>query len=124
MRCFPNIINANGHESFTLQILHWRVIGSLSITFPFIIEIFQNVFKILWLLKHEMTITVMKSHYKKQKHKLFCYRKYTHFPSDIFRKELINILSKENFPIFILNAFKTILMDLLDKFAPMKHTRR
>ena len=68
---------------------------------------------------HKMIVTVMKSHYKK--HKIICYRKYTNCSTDLFREELLNNTSKENFQIMTLNAFKTIFMVLLDKFAPMKH---
>ena len=37
---------------------------------------------------HKMTVTVTKSHYKKQKPKIICDRKYTNFSTDIFRKKL------------------------------------
>ena len=35
---------------------------------------------------HKMTVTVMKSHYKKQKPKIICYRKYTNCSTDLFRE--------------------------------------
>ena len=70
---------------------------------------------------HKMIVTVMKSHYKKQKPKIICYRKYTNYSTDLFREELLNNISKENFQNMTLNAFKTIFMVLLDKFARMKH---
>ena len=70
---------------------------------------------------HKMIVTVMKSHYKKQKPKIIFYRKYTNCSTDLFREELLNNISKENFQNMTLNAFKTIFMVLLDKFVPMKH---
>ena len=60
--------------------------------------------------QNSMIVTVMKSHYKKQKPKIICYRKYTNCSTDLFREELLNNISKENFQNMTLNASKTMFM--------------
>ena len=48
---------------------------------------------------HKMTLTIMKSHYKKLKHNIITYRKYTNFPSDLYREKVTeNIFKKTRIP--------------------------
>ena len=68
---------------------------------------------------HKMAVTVMKTHYKKQKAKTIQYRNYKHIYDQSFNFELNNELMK----IDINNAFKEfneIFLKALDKHAPRK----
>ena len=70
---------------------------------------------------HKMTVTVMKSHYKKLKPKIICYRKYTNFSTDLFREKLMRNINKQNFSNITLDSLKDIFINILDTLAPVKH---
>ena len=66
---------------------------------------------------HKMVVTVMKTHYKKQKAKTIQYRNYKNFHEQSFNFKLNNELLK----IDINNAeFNEIFLKVLDKHAPRK----
>ena len=70
---------------------------------------------------HKMTVTVMKSHYKKLKPKIICYRKYTNFSTDLFREKLMRNINKQKFSNITLDSLKDIFINILDTLAPVKH---
>ena len=45
---------------------------------------------------HKMTITIMRSSYKKTRSKIISYRKYKTFHNTYFREDLLNELNKHN----------------------------
>ena len=71
---------------------------------------------------HRMTITVMKTTFKKFKPRITHYRDYKHFQNDRYKDELTpklsNIVSENN--NIKLNEFLSICMDTLDQYAPYK----
>ena len=67
---------------------------------------------------HKMVVTVMKTHYKKQKAKTIQYRNYKHFHEQSFNFELNNELMKININNAELKEFNEIFV--LDKHAPRK----
>ena len=71
---------------------------------------------------HKMTVTVMKTTFKKFQPRIIHYRDYKHFQNDRYRDELTpklsNIDSENNNTR--LNEFLSICMDTLDQYAPCK----
>ena len=70
---------------------------------------------------HKMIVTVIKSHYSKQKSKIISYGKYTNFSPDHFREQLITNIDKQNYPNMTLDNLKIIFINILDKLAPVKY---
>ena len=69
---------------------------------------------------HKMVVTVMKTHYKKQKAKTIQYRNYKHFHEHSFKSELNSELLKININNAKLKEFNEIFLKVLDKYAPRK----
>ena len=69
---------------------------------------------------HKMVITVMKTHYKKQKVKTIQYRNYKHFHEQSFNFELNNELMKIDINNAKLKEFNEIFLKVLDKHASRK----
>ena len=67
-----------------------------------------------------MVVTVMKTHYKKQKAKTIQYRNYKHFHEQSFNFELNNELLKIDINNAELKEFNEIFLKVLDKHAPRK----
>ena len=67
-----------------------------------------------------MVVTVMKTHYKKQKAKTIQYRHYKHFHEQSFNSELSNELMKIDINNAELKEFNEIFLKVLDKHAPRK----
>ena len=68
-----------------------------------------------------MTVTVLKTQFKKRTPKIISYRDYKHFSNFHFRGELNHILFNEhNFYKMSNDEFVDIFMDILDKHAPLK----
>ena len=72
-----------------------------------------------------MVVTVMKTHYKKQKPEIIQYRNCKHFYEQSFNFELNNKLLKINISNTELKEFNKIFLKVLDKHASrkQKHTR-
>ena len=69
---------------------------------------------------HKMVVTVMKTHYKKQKAKTIQYRNYKHFHEQSFHFELNNELMKIDINNAELKEFNEFFLKVLDKHAPRK----
>ena len=69
---------------------------------------------------HKMVVTVMKTHYKKQKAKTIQYRNYKHFHEQSFNFELNSELLKIDINNAELKEFNEIFLKVLDKHAPRK----
>ena len=69
---------------------------------------------------HKMVVTVMKTHYKKQKAKTIQYRNYKHFHEQSFNFELNSELLKIDINNAELKEFNDIFLKVLDKHAPRK----
>ena len=67
-----------------------------------------------------MVVTVMKTHYKKQKAKTIQYRNYKHFHEQSFNFELNSELLKIDINNAELKEFNEIFLKVLDKHAPRK----
>ena len=69
---------------------------------------------------HKMVVTIMKTHYKKQKAKTIQYKNYKHFHEQSFNFDLNN----ESMKIDIINAelkeFNEIFLKVFEKHAPRK----
>ena len=74
---------------------------------------------------HRITVTVIKTIFKKFEPRIIHYRDYKNFQNDQYRDELTpklsNIVSKNN--NIRLNGFLSICMDALDHYAPCKQKR-
>ena len=66
---------------------------------------------------HKMVVTVMKTHYKKQKTKAIHYRIYKHFHEQSFNFEFNNELMKININNAKLKEFDKNFLKVLDKHA-------
>ena len=73
---------------------------------------------------HKMTVTVMKSHYKKIKPKIICYRKYTNFSTDLFREKLMRNINKQNFSNITLDSLKDIFINILQSWKKLMAKRQ
>ena len=71
-----------------------------------------------------MVVTVMKTHYKKQKAKTIQSRNYKYFHEQSFNFELNNELVKIDINNAELKEFSKIFLKVLDKHAPRKHKYR
>ena len=69
---------------------------------------------------HKMVVTVMKTHYKKQKAKTIQYRNCKHFHEQSFNFELNNELIKIDINNSELKEFNEFFLKVLDKHAPRK----
>ena len=69
---------------------------------------------------HKMTLTVMRTYFKKQETKIISYRDYKNFSNNDFRYDLINELSKNNIEISKLDGFVDTFLNILNKKAPVK----
>ena len=70
---------------------------------------------------HKMTVTVMKSRYENPKPKIISYRRYKNFSNDAFRENLIEQIDIQNFQHMTLDTLKQLFLNILEKFAPVKH---
>ena len=69
-----------------------------------------------------MTVTVLKTSYKKCKPKIISYRDYKHFSNDNFRHELLTLLSNERLSKALSNDnFIEIVDNLLLRHLPLKY---
>ena len=69
---------------------------------------------------HKLTITILKTFFKKQEPKIVRYRDYKHFVPEQFREELVKELSDNQVASDQFEFFKTIVLRVLNKHAPMK----
>lgn len=69
---------------------------------------------------HKLTVTVLKSYFRKQEPKIVMYRDYKNFSNDRFRDELVKELSNKNILAEQFEMFKGIILKVLDKHAPLK----
>ena len=69
---------------------------------------------------HKLTITVLKQYFPKLKPKVLNYRDYQNFQNNEFRAELDNKMSKHDLGNLEYQHFLNILIDILNKHAPMK----
>ena len=69
---------------------------------------------------HKMVVTVMKTHYKKQKPKTIQYRNYKHFHQQSFNFQLNSELLKIDITNAELKELKEVFFKVLDKHAPRK----
>ena len=70
---------------------------------------------------HRMTITVMKTFFKKKKPKIISYRDYKNFSNISFRNELFGRLSKTDIYNIHYQEFDDTVIDILNRHAPIKH---
>ena len=69
---------------------------------------------------HKLTTTVLKQDFPKPKPKIVNYRDYRNFRNDEFRAELDNEVLKHDINIIEYQHFLNILIEILNKHAPMK----
>ena len=69
---------------------------------------------------HKLTITVMRSLFKKQAPIIISYRDYKHFNHDLFRNELLQVLYNWNSGKINYDTFEEIIIRLLNQHAPLK----
>ena len=67
-----------------------------------------------------MTVSVLKSHFPKQKPNIFSYRSYERFRKNSFRTELDNELLKYDLCNIEYQHFLNIFKNILNKHAPIK----
>ena len=79
-----------------------------------------NVFEIGLSDFHKMTVSVLKSHFPKQKSNIVSYRSYKRFRNNSFRIELDNELLKYGLGNIEYQHFLNIFLDILNKHAPIK----
>ena len=87
-------------------------------------KMFQNTINVETGLSdfHMMTVTVLKTSYKKCKPKLISYRDYKHFSNDNFRHELMPLLRNERLSKALSNDnFIEIVDNLLLRHLPLKY---
>ena len=70
---------------------------------------------------HRMTITIMKTFFKKKKPKIISYRDYKKFSNMFFRNELLERLSQSDINNMHYQEFDNAVVEILDKHAPIKH---
>ena len=68
-----------------------------------------------------MTITIMKTVFKKKKPKIIQYRDYKKFSNAVFRSELIELLYIHDVNNIHYNDFDNLVMGLLNIYAPIKY---
>ena len=69
---------------------------------------------------HKMTVTVMKSYFKKKEHGTVNYRSYKKFNVNIFKRDLTTLLQNVNLENLNYERFKEIFMQVSNIHAPMK----
>ena len=69
---------------------------------------------------HRMTITVMKTFFKKKKPKIISYRDYKNFSNISFRNELLGRLNKTDINNIHYQEFDNTVVDILNRHAPIK----
>ena len=69
---------------------------------------------------HKLTITVLKQYFPKLKPEVVNYRDYQNFQNNEFRAELDNEMSKHDLGYMEYQHFLNIVIDILNKHAPMK----
>ena len=69
---------------------------------------------------HKMTITIMKTVFKKKKQKIIHYKDYKKF-SNMFRSELMELLYIHDVNNIHHNDFDNLVMGLLNTYAPIKY---
>ena len=69
---------------------------------------------------HKMTLTVMKSYFKKQEPKILTYRDYKNFSNEKLRHDLKSDLSRGNIDISQLEIFIECILNILNTMAPIK----
>ena len=69
---------------------------------------------------HKMTATTLKTTFKKSPPKIISYRNFRKFSNDVFRKELISMLSHYDINNIRYEDFDDIVMLLINKHAPLK----
>ena len=79
-----------------------------------------NVFEIGLSDFHKMTVSILKSHFPKQKSNIVSYRSYKRFRNNSFRIELDNELLKYGLGNIEYQHFLNIFLDILNKHAPIK----
>ena len=104
--CFKNLLNPS----------------SIDVILTYSFRSFQNSVTIETGLSghHKMTITVLKSFFRKQSPSIIRYRDYKNFDLEIFRGELVVSLNSFNGRTTSYEIFEGILMRLIDKHAPLK----
>lgn len=69
---------------------------------------------------HKMTVTVLKTYFKKSPPKVISYRDYKNFSNVKFRSELLQALSHHNILHISNDAFVEIFMNIFNKHVPLK----
>ena len=69
---------------------------------------------------HRLTITIMKSTFRKQEPNIFNYRNYKVFNNRNFRNDLLREISKKGFHDINCVEFETLFLMTLNNHAPMK----
>ena len=69
---------------------------------------------------YNMTVSVLKTHFPKQKTNIVSYRRYKRFRNNLFRTELDNELLKYDLCYIGYQHFLNIFLDILNKYAPIK----
>ena len=70
---------------------------------------------------HKMTITIMKTFFKKKKPKIIQYRDYKKFSNTLFRTELMELLYTHDVNNIDYNDFDNLVMGLINAYAPIKY---
>ena len=70
---------------------------------------------------HKMTITIMKTFFKKKKPKIIQYRGYKKFSNTVFRTELMELLYTHDVNNIHYNDFDNLVMGLINAYAPIKY---
>ena len=69
---------------------------------------------------HKLTVTVLKTYFKKKEPTFINYRSYKHFHEPSFRSDLLQNLNTYNMETMDYDEFKNVFMQTLNKHAPMK----
>ena len=69
---------------------------------------------------HKLTISVLRSFFKKNEPKIIQYRDYKKFCNEAFRENLVRQLLSQDFQTSELKNFKDVVLKVLDKHAPWK----
>ena len=69
---------------------------------------------------HKLTVTVLKSYFKKRNPKELIYRDFKNFSNQQFRTELEKELNENNVDTSQFKLLQTVTLGLLDKLAPSK----
>ena len=69
---------------------------------------------------HKLTITVLKTTFKKEPPNIISYRNYKNYSPLLLRTQLICVLSEINIAVINNDDFVNIVMNVLNKHAPIK----